>query len=271
MPNLYPFSKLETKLKLRGIKVYHDGGYRPIIKELSIDEQLYNIRFTYEGVIFTDAHGREWLGFVYKKHFAFYKGGKNNSPRMHLCHCGVTDTWGKEAYMFANTLPITVYNSSDNDRPKQLTNIKMCGNCIPIRRNRGWLVYKDAKEYINYIKQHYKIEETRMVDYWGYTKDWWKVRKDYIQKHNYTCEVCGRRFNGVFLQSCLYVYHKDRELSNNNEANLQCLCVDCYMKAYLIWNNSVTDIKSQSLRAFFNGEIYYGYHHSKPKQLRLNF
>ena len=265
---LYSFEKLDSYIKRLGIPVYHRGVYLPIVKELSIDEQLHNIRFTEEGVEYTDENGKVWLGFVYKKHFAFTKSGKNNTPRMHLCHCGVTDTWGEEAYMFANTLPITVYNSSNDNAPRKLSNIRMCGNCIPIRRNMGWNNYKDAKEYIAYIKSNYNVEEESYVNRWGYTKDWYKVRRDYILSHDYICERCGRKMQGTFLQSCLYVYHKDRDLSNNKEENLQCLCVDCYMKAYGVRETEELKIKFDSLHAYLNGTIYRSSWHN-PRQLTL--
>lgn len=151
---------------------------------------------------------------------------------------------------------------------RKLANIKMCGNCIPIRRNMGWNNYKDAKEYISYIKSNYNVEEESYVNRWGYTKDWHKVRRNYILGHDYICERCGRKMQGTFLQSCLYVYHKDRDLSNNKEDNLQCLCVDCYMKAYGVSDTEELKIKSDSLRAYLNGKVYRS-SRNKPRQLTL--
>lgn len=251
MADLYDFSRLERSSKRKGFKVEHHGIYIPIVHELSLDEQFNNIEFTENGVIYTDKQKREWLGFVYKKFKNFGNGGKDDYPRMHLCHCGVTDTWGEEEYFFANTLPILCYDTADNNKPKKLDNIEMCKSCTIIRKNKGWKVYRDAKQYVRFVKSLYNLDENFEVTRWGYTRDWNQVRQSYIEKHGYTCEKCGAKLDNVFTRSCLYVYHKDRDLINNKEVNLQCLCVDCYMKAYGVEVTEEMKIKSRSLHDYW--------------------
>ena len=89
--NLYAFEKLCRYLHIPS----KCNIWQEITKELTIEEQLNNIEFTKEGVLYTDSKGNKWLGYVYKKYKALGNGGKDNYPRMHLCHCGVTETWGK--------------------------------------------------------------------------------------------------------------------------------------------------------------------------------
>lgn len=251
MPDLYKFTRLENSLKRNGFKVEHNGIYVPIVHELSLDEQYNNIEFAEDGVIYTDDNGREWTGFVYKKYKYIGNGGKDDYPKMHLCHCGVTDTWGEEEYFFANTLPIVCYDTADDHQVREIQNIDMCETCKIIRKNKGWPVYRDAKQYVKYIKSLYSMEETFEVTRWGYTRDWHRVKEDYAEKRGYICEKCGANLSNIFTRSCLYVYHKDRFLANNNENNLQCLCVDCYMKSYGVEVTDEMKIKSRSLHDFW--------------------
>lgn len=254
MPGLYDFYGLKDALEEKGIEVIDNDVYTPFIHELSKNEQYNNIEFTEEGVIYTDPKGKKWLGFVYKKYKNFGSGGKDDYPRMHLSVCGVTKIWGEEEYFFSNTLPVLCYDTSNGNKPKRLKNIVMCKSCKTIRKNAGLKIYRDAKEYVEFIKLFYKTEKVYDVTKWGYAKDWNTVKHNFITKKGFTCERCGVKLDNIFTRSCLYVYHIDRVLANNDESNLQCLCVDCYMKSYGVEVTEEMKIKSRSLHDYWENK-----------------
>lgn len=224
---LYTFGKLRKLLEIsKKAEVWNN-----ITHELTIEEQLYNIEFTEEGVVYTDPKGNEWLGYVYKKYKSLGKGGVDNYPRMHLYNCGATETWGEESYIFSNTIPIECYNTDEGNKIKILPNIVMCKNCIPIRKNRGWRNFRDAKQYVSYIRANYDLEDSQTVNRWGFTKDWVAVRRETIEEKGCRCEGCGRVLDSVAGRTFLHVYHKDQDRANNDKANLQCLCTRCFCNA----------------------------------------
>nr|WP_297660370.1 hypothetical protein [uncultured Prevotella sp.] len=246
---LYDFGKLCAFLK---IPKKPKKEYQEITHILTVEEQLHNIEFTEEGVFYTDSKGNKWLGYVYKKYKSLGNGGRADYPRMHLCHCGVTDTWGEEPYVFSNTIPIECFNTSDNNSIKVLDNIEMCKNCIPIRRNNGWRNYRDAKQYVKYIRANYDLKSSQEVNRWGFTKDWQEIREQYILSVEFRCERCGRLLDSVAGITYLHVYHIDRDFTNNDMANLKCLCTRCYCNS---WGVEQTDALKKQLYGF---EVYLG-------------
>ena len=243
---LYAFGKL-----CKSLGIPEKGEvYTTITHELTIEEQLNNIEFTEEGVVYTDPKGNEWLGYVYKKHKALGKGGKDDYPRMHLYNCGATKTWGEESYIFSNTIPIECCNTDENDKIRVLPNIMMCKNCIPCRRNIGWRNYRDAKQYVNYIRANYDLKDSRTVNHWGFTKYWEAIRKKTIEERNCRCERCGEVLDSVAGRVFLHVYHKDRDMANNDKINLECLCTRCFY-------NSQGIEKTDALKKHLYGYLVY--------------
>lgn len=241
--NLYAFEKLCRYLHIPS----KCNIWQEITKELTIEEQLNNIEFTKEGVLYTDSKGNKWLGYVYKKYKALGNGGKDNYPRMHLCHCGVTETWGKAPYIFSNTIPVECYNTNNNNAIKRIDNITMCKNCIIIRKNKRWKIFKDAKLYVKYIRKNYDLEDSQIVNRWGFTQDWSEIRATKLHDANYCCDHCHINLNSVIGNTFLHVYHIDRNLANNDASNLRCLCTECYCNSSDV---NVTDALFMQRRAY---------------------
>ncbi len=56
----------------------------------------------------------------------------------------------------------------------------------------------------------------------GYPKDWDKISAEFRKLHNYTCKECGVDCSAH--PSLIDVHHIDRDKSNCDSSNLQCLC-----------------------------------------------
>lgn len=55
-----------------------------------------------------------------------------------------------------------------------------------------------------------------------------KARRELIDSKQSCCEICGTRESGRRI----HVHHRDRDRSNNSEANLQVLCRDCHYRTH---------------------------------------
>lgn len=245
---LYGFGELCATLKIPK----KGPIWQEITHTLTVEEQLHNIEFTKEGVVYTDPKGNKWLGYVYKKFKALGKGGKDDYPKMHLWNCGVTKTWGEEPYVFSNTIPIECYNTSCFNAIRILPNIEICQNCFPIRKSKGWKNFRDAKQFVKYIRVNYNMESSQVVNCLGFTKDWFEVKEKYLQDKGFRCEHCGRILNSVIGRTFLHVYHVDRDLVNNETVNLRSLCTRCYC------NSSGVEMTNALKKKLYAYQVYLG-------------
>lgn len=64
------------------------------------------------------------------------------------------------------------------------------------------------------------------VDEKGYAGDWYIISAQMREKRDFTCEKCRVRL--ADKKHLLHVHHLDRDKTNNDENNLQVLCVVCH-------------------------------------------
>lgn len=221
---LYKFESLKRFLTHNGYKVESAGTYKTILHELTLVEQSHNIRFTDDGVVYTDKEGREWLGYIYKKYYNFSYGSE---PKFHLCDCKTIEGWGRDAYMFTNIEKVKCYDSGNENKERPVENLAMCKNCIKERIKNGLPVWRTSKSFVRHIKEN-RTDEAIEIDKWGYAKEWREHRNTYMEKKRYTCERCGIKLSGLFDSSFLEIHHKNKEKSDDRESNLECLCVKCH-------------------------------------------
>lgn len=226
---IYKFDSLKKFLQSNGIQVGPTKTYQAIVHELTVQEMRENIVFTDEGVRFTDEHGQEWDGYLYKKNFAFYG---TNMPKYHLCQCDAIQTWGRESYIFANTVDIECFNTSAH-RSQKVHNPQLCGFCKNILRRRGVPVWPDADSLIKAVKSGMTEEPdlfSSQVNVLGNTDNWEEVKQRYLEKVNYTCENCGVHIDSPLDHRYLECIHLDGHRENNLSRNLKCLCPTCRAK-----------------------------------------
>lgn len=226
---IYSFGSLKEFLKSNGIQVGPTKTYQAIVHELTVQEMRENIVFTSEGVQFTDENGQVWDGYLYKKNFAFFG---SNMPKYHLCQCDAIQTWGREAYIFANTVDIECFNTSSH-RIQKVHNPQLCGYCKNILRSRGVPVWPDAERLIAAVKSGMSVQPdlfSSQVNVLGNTDNWEEVKRRYIESANYTCEECRVHIENSLDYRYLDCIHLDGRKENNLFHNLRCLCPSCMAK-----------------------------------------
>lgn len=94
---------------------------------------------------------------------------------------------------------------------------------LKLARGKSWnlFIYEIALDHANANKSFYR----NIV----FAKKYKKYKKKYCERCN--CKETVKRV-GQYNKSNLIVHHKDGDISNNEEDNLQTLCGTCHSKEY---------------------------------------
>lgn len=231
--DLYDFSALKQYLRNSGYNVSDKAGYVAVKPDDVFDMQGKTpISFIGNdgqvGIFATDKNGVKRQVFMYKYR---YHLGYGEPPRFHICNCKVIDSFMKQGrfgeYHYANTDEVDVYDL-DSHQEKVLTDLPLCGYCT---RQVGSLYnVKNTTQFVEILKQAGMASDNQAqeVDIFGYVKDWEAISKAYRELHEYKCEKCGYDGSSLLDRMFMHTHHKDGNKLNNNESNLQCLCIKCH-------------------------------------------
>ncbi|AIA69101.1 hypothetical protein WCU70_18690 [Pectobacterium atrosepticum] len=61
-----------------------------------------------------------------------------------------------------------------------------------------------------------------------YSKNFQIISKQYRESVNWQCEICNINLTRKDLNKFLHVHHRDGQKNNNNNKNLQALCIECH-------------------------------------------
>lgn len=110
---------------------------------------------------------------------------------------------------------------------------------MPREKRRKVVEFFDAKEAMNFIKQHFdswRLSEKarhslkRDVMPVGYHPDHSKISRAYREEKGYVCEQCGVNLAGK--SHLTDIHHKDGDKRNNSYDNLECLCKICHAERH---------------------------------------
>ena len=66
------------------------------------------------------------------------------------------------------------------------------------------------------------------------TEHWKAFRQNFIERKNYTCELCGKsKADGAVLQLHHKCYRAGKRPWVYPDSDLQCLCIDCHRKVHI--------------------------------------
>ena len=230
---IFDFAPLKDFLKGKGYTIGTRSVYEPFTPEDVKAADITNgtMSFTSEGIFVNGEDGVERQVFLYKKDYHLEKYGK---PRFHICKCEVIDDFinmgrFKQHYVRANSEPLPVIDLDDGRELKKVEGLPLCNYCRKIVLKYGNMDSSDFVEMLRSAndKQQEDYEGVEL-DLFGYTKDWDMISKAYREKHNYTCEKCGLHIEDDYYKQFIHVHHKNGDKLNNNENNLQCLCLYCH-------------------------------------------
>lgn len=228
---IYNFDKLKATLKEEGFQVEKAEAYRPIKPvDVSIkDIENGTIEITNEGTFFKTKDGHKHSGFMYKRKYHLARYGK---PRFHLCNCRTIQEFRESGslekeYRWANEHIILVVDMDDDYVDKTVQNLPLCKYCSQILVSNQADIYTNNEDFVNELKKTSVLDMTD-VDILGYTREWQNISRSFREKQNYTCERCGIQITNEFDKGYIHSHHRDGNKVNNDQRNLECLCILCH-------------------------------------------
>jgi len=186
-----------------------------------------------DGFIYVDTDGNKHFGFLYKRNYHLEKYGP---PRMHICECETIREFRAKGsleyeYRFAETKTVKVINMDKGNREKEVSNLPLCKYCIKELSSKG--KFREIRDSDAFAKKAKELRQNNVVssaevDIFGYIREWQNISSEFKEKKNYTCEKCRVRIDNEFDRQFIHVHHKDGNKQNNQESNLQCLCIECH-------------------------------------------
>lgn len=192
------------------------------ISVISIYEHGGKVEIDNFGNFYVDfGKGKKQKVFLYKKEYHI-SGYENSKPRYHVKKCRTFQNYSPSLYRVANTGSVIVWDM-DTGENVEVSELPLCKNCLELLKaeNSNYTPPQTSKEF----EQVLKDENT---DLKGYLPKWSKISKEYREKQYYTCEICGFHADNKIDKQFIQVHHKDGDKKNNEESNLQCLCIECH-------------------------------------------
>jgi len=239
---VYDFSELKLFVKTHlGIDPDNiNSNFQPITKKLTQEELIKSVEFDVDGIFYVDKKGKKHKGFLYiekgySRATAIARGGETIIPKFHTVNCRtIHDMKDKKRFDGHYVFSTEVILMEDLDGEKKEPEI--CGNCTKLQEGvyRGMKTSNYREEIILKEQGEGNFFDTELpkdvtTDFWGYTSNWDETSKNYRMAKKFTCEKCGLNLNqnlvnGYYLET----HHIDGNKLNNENENLQCLCVLCH-------------------------------------------
>ena len=229
---IYAFEGLQKLLRSMGYNVRTANGYKAMqTKDIGRDE-IRNIIIKDDGIYYKDDDGELRKIFLYKRKYKLETFG---NPKFHIRQCETISDFMRRGsfnaeYRGANVETVKVINTDNNNTETTVSGLELCKYCQAMAREEFPRIIT-TNDFVKKLKEEGEALEPQKdveVDFRGYTKDWKKFEKDYIEKVNYTCEKCGIHIENTYDYHFLKVHHKNNKRVDNRQSNLICLCPRCY-------------------------------------------
>ena len=227
---IFSFPKLKERLMRMGIEIGEAGTWKTVgtvdVLPADIGKRLL---FEDGKIYYIDDDGIKRRGFMYKAAFYFEWYGEPRHPKFHVCKCQTIESFGKDAYRFANAEPIKVY-SRNAKKEVLVEHMELCGYCKSMLSFHEAIKVNDSTDFVEILKEAGDVKEPQEdeVDIFGYVKEWERISLDFRRRHGFVCARCGVQVEEGLDRQYMHTHHKDGNKLNNKGSNLECLCIRCH-------------------------------------------
>lgn len=254
---LIEFNAFKDRLMAMGIKINNSAntsGYTLIdSQDVTINDLLDGtLGITDEGIFNVDNNtGEARRVFLYKSE---YKLRQYGPPKYHICKCRtIIDFMNFDGsipkYRQSNSMHVKVINLDDNRKEVELDNLPLCKNCARILGDAD--LNMTSYEFAELLRRTWQTSQVSNrqveVDVNGYTRDWQAISQQFRKRHNYTCERCGVKVMGFMESEFIQTHHRNGDKTNNDESNLECLCIKCHSEIDTTHHNNFSTPAQQYL------------------------
>jgi hypothetical protein len=225
MSELYKFGKLDAKLTEWGFPIIDSkSGFQSIRVDFTKAYKAGKIEFREDG-IYLIHEGKEWKGYMYMPTYRVAHYG--DVSRFHLTRCKVIADFISKGmfntyYIWSNNKTNDIEDRDTGEIHKDQT-LQLCSNC-----KKAILGIDNTEDFFETLDITEQKDTNIEVDIFGYDKNWQKISRVYRQSKDYVCENCGIKPVNNFDKRFWHTHHKNGDKTNNNQSNLECLCVLCH-------------------------------------------
>lgn len=166
---------------------------------------------------------------------------KKNGRKYHVADCSTLKSMREggrfERYVATNDTSDQFLISGDGG--EGFAELAVCQNCLKALNYKAWNSsehrwdilekFNMAEFFQTYSSFFPHMPKRKAQDATeGYTIDWPKISSHYRVEQDFTCEECGTNLRSH--RHLLHVHHLNGVKSDNREANLRALCIDCHSK-----------------------------------------
>ena len=231
----FKFEKLEAylKKKIKGFKKAEVQSGFQIIKIKRDFKKAYQegkIAFREDG-IYLKEDGKEYRGYMFLSEYSVSLGNtdnRSNLPKRHLVKCKtITDFLEKGTFKYRYQWT----NSKENDITDRLTGkiykdkyLDLCGNCKNCLGGKTEEVTEEI--YKGLLEQ--EVTSKKVNRFTGRSTEWRKISREFRASKDYKCERCKVQAKERGDYKWWDAHHKDRDRTNDDWSNLECLCIVCH-------------------------------------------
>lgn len=252
---LYKFEKLKKIFDKWGFPSINRKSSFQLIKSIDFVEAYESgaISFEDDGIYY-EYQGNKQRGYMFLKEY--YISDYGHFPKIHLKKCQVISDFinkgnFEKRYKWSNS---SVNDIIDIPTEKVYPNkvLDLCRFCKKELLDE----FDSSEDFFQFQQKIHNQVMSEKLDIYGYNSNMEILSKSFRAKKNYSCYICGIQPKDKMHRRFWHTHHLDGVKTNNDESNLQCLCILCHSFKDKIHQENFSNPRiKQQLNNFIN--LYY--------------